>query len=108
MRLTQTQLEQYDRDGFLLMPNVIEAQEVVVLQREAERLKTVEADCVFREGESKTPKFLFKMDDPAFPAYSAPFRALSRVPRKLGAARQVLRDESLYMHHYKLNMKPAI
>ena len=48
------------------------------------------------------------MDDPRSPTFSPPFAALSRLPRTLASARQVLRDDRLYMHHYKLNMKAAI
>ena len=39
---------------------------------------------------------------------SAPYNSASRLPRVLGAAKQVLRDEELYMHHSKINMKAAI
>jgi len=108
MKLTAGQLEQYDRDGFLLLPELLSARETAVLGAEVERLKSVSSECVFREGESGTPKIMFKMDDPAYPTYSESFRALSRLPRTLGVAQQVLRDEALYMHHYKLNMKAAI
>ena len=108
MNLTTEQIAQYDRDGFLLLPELISEPEVVILRDEVERLKDVEADCVIREGHDDAPKILLKMDDPEWPTYSAPFRALSRIPRTLGVAKQVLHDDALYMHHYKLNVKPAI
>lgn len=108
MQLTQDQLETYDRDGILVFPELFSQAEVAVLRGEVERLKTVEDECIFREGESNTPKIVFKMDDPDCATYSAPFRALSRTPRALATARQVLRDDALYMHHFKLNMKAAI
>jgi len=108
MQLSPQQLEQYDRDGILLFPNLFSEAEVAVLRRDVERLKGVDAECIFREGESATPKVVFKMDDVHSPTYSAPFAALSRVPRALATARQILRDDRLYMHHYKLNMKAAI
>ncbi len=108
MQLTADQLQQYDREGFLLLPELIAAPEIEILRNEVERLKSVEADCVIREGRKKTPKILLKLDDPQWPTYSAPFRALSRLDRTLGAAQQVLHDDELYMHHYKLNVKSAI
>ena len=108
MRLTAEQLAQYERDGFLLLPDLLSAPEVGILRDEVERLKNVEADCVIREGRDNAPKILLKLDDPEWPTYSAPFRALSRLDRTLGSARQVLHDDALYMHHYKLNIKSAI
>ena len=108
MNLTPEQIAQYDRDGFLLLPELISEPEVAILRDEVERLKDVEADCVIREGHDDAPKILLKMDDPEWSTYSAPFRALSRIPRTLGVAKQVLHDDALYMHHYKLNVKPAI
>lgn len=108
MHLNDTQLAQYERDGFLLLPRLIDEAEVAALRGDVERLRDVQHECVFREGQSGTPKILFKMDDPAWPTYSERFHALSRLPRTLGVARQVLRDDALYMHHYKLNMKAAI
>jgi ectoine hydroxylase len=108
MKLSAEQLARYDRDGFLLFPNLFAPAEVAVLRKEVERLKHVEADCVVREGHQNAPKILLKMDDPEWPTYSAPFRTMSRSPRTLGVAQQVLGDDALYMHHYKLNVKSAI
>lgn len=108
MKLTTAQLAQYDNDGFLLFPDLISQPEVAILRDEVERLKSVEAECVTREGRNNVPKILFKLDDPDSPTFSAPFRALSRLDRTLGLAQQALHDDSLYMHHYKLNVKSAI
>ena len=108
MRLTTQQLEQYERDGILVFPDLFSEAEVAILRREVDRLKGVEDECIFREGEANTPKIVFKMDVPGGATYSAPFRALSRTPRSLETAQQVLRDDRVYMHHYKLNMKAAI
>ena len=108
MYLSREQITQYHRDGYLLFPELFGADEVAILQREVERLCEVESDCVFREGQNNTPKVVFKMDDPKWPTFSPAFRALSRVPRALLPARQVLGEDALYMHHYKLNMKAAI
>ena len=108
MKLSDAQLDQYDRDGFLLFPELFSADEIAPLRAEVRRLTSVRAECVIREGESDSPKIMMKMDDPDWPTYSAPFRALSRVPRTLETAQQVLRDDAVYMHHYKLNVKAAI
>ena len=93
MHLTREQVEAYDRDGILVFSELFSEAELAVLRGEVERLKAVEDECIFREGESNTPKIVFKMDDPGRATYSAPFRALSRIPRALAMARQVLRDD---------------
>jgi ectoine hydroxylase len=92
----------------LLLPELLAAPDVAILRDELQRLKNVEADCVIREGRNNAPKILLKLDDPEWPTYSAPFRALSRRDWTLGSARQVLHDDALYMHHYKLNIKSDI
>ena len=49
MRLTDDQLAQFDRDGFLLFPDLFSADEVEILRADVARLATVEADHIFRE-----------------------------------------------------------
>lgn len=49
MELTAAQIEQFDRDGFLIFPNLFERNEVAVLRREVARLSQVQADEVVRE-----------------------------------------------------------
>ncbi len=44
MNLTQSQLGRYDSDGFLLLPDFLARDEVDVLRRDVERLKSVQAD----------------------------------------------------------------
>lgn len=108
MQLTAGQIAQYEHDGFLLLPELLSAAELTILRDEVERLKGVDAECITREGRNRVPKILFKLDDPESPTFSAPFRELSRLDRTLGVAQQLLHDDRLYMHHYKLNVKSAI
>lgn len=108
MTLSSQQCEQYTADGFVILPALLDAEEVAILRREIGRLAAVEDECVFREGVDGTPKSMFRMHETDGPTASAPFRALSRTPRVLGAAQQALNDEALYIHHCKLNMKGAI
>ena len=44
MKLTAGQLEQYDRDGFLLLPELLSARETAVPGAEVERLKSVSSE----------------------------------------------------------------
>ncbi len=108
MQLTDDQFEMYRRDGFLVFPELFSAAEVDILRAETERLRHVEADGIFREGTDGTAKTMFRMHEPDSPTWSAAYRALSRTPRSLGVASQLLGDESLYLHHCKVNMKAAI
>jgi len=108
MTLSPQQCAQYAADGFVKLPSLLDAEEVSVLRDEIGRLATIEDECVFREGVDRTPKSMFRMHETDGPTASPPFRALSRTPRVLGAAQQVLNDDALYLHHCKLNMKSAI
>lgn len=108
MKLSKQQLKSYHRDGFIVLPELFSAAEIEVLRAETERLRHVEADGIFREGDDGKAKTMFRMHEPGGPTYSAAYHALSRKPRTLGLARQVLSDDALYMHHCKTNMKPAV
>jgi ectoine hydroxylase len=108
MELTAAQRAQYDEDGFLIFPELFSVDEVAVLRDEIVRISKVDADCIFREGESGAAKIMFAMHETGGPTASAPFRAASRTPRALHTAQQVLGEDALYLHHSKVNMKPAI
>lgn len=108
MQLTREQIDAYKRDGFLVFPELFTPAEVAVLREETERLRHIEADGIFREGEDGKAKTMFRMHEPDGPTYSSAYRGLSRTPRALGIAQQLLGDERLYMHHCKVNMKPSI
>ena len=108
MLLTSDQFKAWDRDGFLVLHDLFSPEEVAVLRAETERLRHVDADGIFREGEDGLAKTMFRMHEPDGPTWSPAYQALSRTPRSLGLARQVLGDGQLYMHHCKVNMKPAI
>ena len=108
MKLTPAQLEAYARDGFLMFPNLVSPEEVALLRREVERLWDVEAEGTVREGKNRAPKSMFRMHESDGATASAPFRALSRSPRVLGTAQQLLGDDKLYIHHSKVNVKAAI
>ena len=90
MNLTQEQIDAYKRDGFLVLPELFSPSEVNILRAETERLRHVEADGIFREGEDGKAKTMFRMHEPDGPTYSSAYRALSRTPRSLGVAQQVL------------------
>jgi ectoine hydroxylase len=81
---------------------------VALLRREVERLWDVEDEGTVREGSKRAPKSMFRMHESDGATASAPFRALSRSPRVLGVAQQLMGDANLYLHHSKVNVKAAI
>ena len=108
MQLSKAQREAYERDGFLIFPDLVSAAEVALLRSEVERLWDVEHEGTVREGSKRAPKSMFRMHEADGATASAPFRALSRSPRVLGAAQQLMGDDKLYLHHSKVNVKAAI
>ena len=56
MQLTRAQLEAFDRDGFLVFPELLAQEEIDILLSETERVSRVEADGIFREGDDQQAK----------------------------------------------------
>lgn len=108
MDLNEQQRADFERDGFLIFPELFSAAEVAILRGEVERLAAIEAEGVFREGEDGQAKAILRLHEPYSPTYSPAFRAATRTPRALRTAMTVLGDDQLYLHHTKMNMKPAI
>ena len=108
MPLTDAQIAQYDRDGFLHFPEFFSAAEVEAMRREVTRVSQIESEMVFREGTQSVPKVMFRMHESDGPTASPVFHAAVRLPRTLGMAQQLLRDNALYLHHTKVNIKAAI
>lgn len=108
MELTAVQVAQFERDGYLVFPDLFGPDEVAVLRREAERVSAVDSDCIFREGDAGQAKSMFRLHEADGPTASLAFRACSRTSRVLRTAQQCLGDDALYMHHCKVNMKAAI
>ena len=108
MALTPEQIDQYDRDGFLIFPELFSSEEVAVLRREVDRVSKLESDLIVREGEDNAVKIMFRLHEEDGDTASPAFRAAARTPRVLRTAQQCLHDDDVYMHHSKLNMKAAI
>lgn len=98
MKLTQEQLDQFDRDGYLFLPNLFSAEEATFLKGEAEAIYQMDRKEVWREksGVART----------AFAAhqYNEGFRRLGAHPRLIKPVEQLL-DGKVYMHQYKVNAK---
>lgn len=107
MELTPRQLEQFDRDGFLVFPNLFSPSEVAVLRQEVGRLSRVDSEEVVREHTGGV-RSIFRVHESDGATRSPAFRALVRTPRVLRPVQQVLRDDEIYVYHTKINTKPAI
>lgn len=99
-------LERYAREGFLVLPALLTAQEVAALQQEMcalrERFAGSTSETVIREPGSAAVRSLF-----ALPQVSAVFARLACHPRLLGFAEHVL-GSPVYLHQSRLNYKPGL
>jgi len=101
MKLTQTQLDAFDRDGYLFFPALFRPEEVKVLSEEVPALYARRRPENVREKTGDVVRTNF-----AAHLYSAPFARLARHPRMVEPVRQVF-GEDLYMHQFKINGKQA-
>lgn len=101
MQLSDAELAQFDRDGFLFFPSRFSPAEIKVLLDEVPRLYAERRPENVRERGSDAVRTNF-----AAHMYSAPFARLARHPRMIEPVRQIL-AEDLYMHQFKINGKMA-
>ncbi len=102
MRLTDDQLARYHEDGVLVLPGLFSAEEVAALHRPLARLFTEDVPQNFREKESgkvRTAMGLHRRDET--------YARVSRHPRLVEPAWQILEDERLYIQQTKVNAKIA-
>lgn len=101
MRLTKEQLNSYEQDGYLLVPDCFSKDELEPIAYELPR--------VFDEN---SPRKVLERSG-AVRSVFAPhvsnetFERLSRIPRMLEPARQLLGDD-VYIHQFKINAKVAL
>jgi ectoine hydroxylase len=101
MQLTQAQLERFDADGFLVLPDLFTADEIAVLRAALPALYAEETPANIREkgsGEVRTAMGLHVRH----PVYGR----LVRDPRLIEPAFQLL-GEQLYVQQVKINTKAA-
>ncbi len=108
MKLTPEQIAAYDRDGFLIFDGLFSPEEVAAMKRELERIQQIDTDHLVRERNGGIAKTIYRVHEADGPTASPLFRAGALSPRLLEPARQLLRDDALYIHHTKCNLKTAI
>ncbi|WP_163575132.1 ectoine hydroxylase [Halomonas faecis] len=103
--LSQAQLDEFDRKGFLFEPNVISGEELAELRRELKALLGRDEfrgrDFSIEEPQGKEIRSLF-----AVHFLSERFNQLACDDRLMGRARQILGGEA-YVHQSRINYKPG-
>ena len=100
MRLLRKQIDRFETEGYLFLPEVFTRHEAALLRREAERVYKLDREEVWRET-SGTARTAF-----AAHTYNEGFRRLGRHPRLIEPVMQLL-GGPVYMHQYKVNAKAA-
>jgi ectoine hydroxylase len=108
MRLDAQQLARYERDGYLVLPDVFDRAEVAAFKADLKRIQAVDTDHLVRERQGGQAKTIYRVHEADGPTASPPFHRAVRSPRLLRPAQQLLDDASLYIHHTKCNLKTAI
>lgn len=106
MKLTSEQLQAYDRDGFLVFPNLISPEEVALLKSELARVGDIKDERVVRE-RTGGPRIVYGMHEKIGPTASPAYEALVRSPRILTPTRDLIGDD-VYVYHTKANTKQAL
>ena len=101
MQLTDEQLAQFDREGYLFFPGQFTREEIKTLTDEVPRLYSQHRPENIREKHSGAVRTNF-----AAHMYSEPFARLARHPRMVKPVEQLF-GEKLYMHQFKINGKNA-
>jgi ectoine hydroxylase len=105
--LTEAQLAQFDRDGFIRFEKLFGDDEVALLKSELARVGGADSDAIVKE-RTGSVRTIYRSHEPDGPTASPVFARLARTPRLLRPAQQVLRDDELYVYHCKNNIKTAI
>ncbi|MDR5798410.1 phytanoyl-CoA dioxygenase family protein [Caballeronia sp. LZ008] len=108
MKLTASQLEAYERDGFVVLPELFSEEEIAHMKSELRRIQKIDTDHLVREKTGGIAKTIYKVHETESPTASAVFHAAVRSPRLLGPAQQLIDDDQLYVYHTKCNLKTAI
>jgi len=102
MRLSEDQLARYRADGVLVLPGLFSAEEVEALRRSLPRLFAADVPQNFREresGEVRTAMGPHLRDET--------YARMSRHPRLVEPAWQIMEDEKLHIQQTKVNAKIA-
>ena len=101
MYLTKEEINQFDKEGYLIFPNLFSIEEVQYLSAAVPKLYDIREEYNYREKNSDLVRTNF-----AAHLYSKPFAKLAKHPRMIQPVEDLL-QEKLYMHQFKINGKMA-
>jgi len=101
MKLSEQQVERFEREGYLFFPDLFTRTEIKILADEVPNLYVQRRPENVREKGSEAVRTNF-----AAHMYSYPFAKLARHPRMIEPIMQLFAEE-LYMHQFKINGKMA-
>jgi ectoine hydroxylase len=101
VKLSPSQIQQFEREGYLFFPSLFSPQEIKGLTDEVPALYAQRRPENVRERTGDVVRTNF-----AAHLYSAPFARLARHPRMVKPIEQIF-GEKLYMHQFKINGKMA-
>ncbi len=100
MNLTDDQIRAFDRDGYLVFPALFSREEIDIVAAEVPVLLTETDPGIYPESDDAAAvRLLFDCHN-----RSEAFQRLSKHPRLIGPARQLLRED-IYIHQSRLNPK---
>src|SRR5262245_8151766 len=102
MRLTAAQLEQFNRDGILVLPDLFSPAEVAVLRAALPAVFAEDTPANFREKDGSKVRTAMGIH-----LRSHVFAKLVCHPRFVEPAQQILGDDALYVMQAKVNVKAA-
>lgn len=105
MKLTPEQIERFERDGFLVFPGLIAADEIALLQAELQRVSGTDDARVVRE-RSGGVRMVYGLHETDGPTASPAYQALVRCPRLLEPMQDLLGE--VFVYHTKANTKAAL
>lgn len=107
MQLTQAQREAYDRDGFIILPNLVSLEEVARIKQDLAEACQLDDERVIREKGGGDVRIVYGLHDCDGPTGSRAVDNIARSPRLLESAKEILGDDA-YLFHTKCNFKEAI
>ncbi len=103
--LSQEELRSYEKNGYIIFPDLFSSDEVEAMNREYRRLLDEgvldEREELIKEPASEEVRSIFSLEK-----FSPLFERISRDGRILDKVMQIL-DSRVYIHHSRINIKPA-
>ena len=99
MKLSKSQIETFNQEGFLFLPELFSGAEINILKAELPKIFSMDREEIERDDSSEEIRGAFAMHQ-----YSTVFAALLRHPRLLEPAHQILGSD-VYCHQYKIITK---